>query len=169
MSELNSIVLFKEIDRAISSFNVQEINEEYWNKEYEAINLSINKISIKSRLAKKTPKKRGYFLALWKKDQENINVPYHYEEFKDLLIVNILDEQYKGQFVFPKAVLEKHNVLCTNKAKGKMAFRVYPSWEENLNTSATKTQKWQSPYFIDLTHSIDKGKVNYLYFGSKES
>lgn len=79
MSELNSIVLFKEIDRAISSFNVQEIHEEYWNKEYEAINLSINKISIKSRLAKKTPKKRGYFLALWKKDQENINVPYQYE------------------------------------------------------------------------------------------
>ena len=61
MSELNSIVLFKEIDRAISSFNVQEIHEEYWNKEYEAINLSINKISIKSRLAKKTPKRGAIF------------------------------------------------------------------------------------------------------------
>lgn len=32
-----------------------------------------------------------------------------------------------------------------------MAFRVYPSWENNLNQTATKTQEWQVQYFIDLS------------------
>ncbi len=38
-----------------------------------------------------------------------------------------------------------------NHKKNKMAFRVYPSWEHDLNRTATLTQKWQTPYFINIS------------------
>ncbi len=39
-----------------------------------------------------------------------------------------------------------------------MAIRVYPSWDKLTNKQAITTQKWQIPYFIDIT---DKTKVNH--------
>ena len=44
-----------------------------------------------------------------------------------------------------------------------MAFRVYPSWVTQLNSTALKTQVWQSKYFIDLTENIDKQTILRLY------
>nr|WP_315117414.1 MepB family protein [uncultured Clostridium sp.] len=41
-----------------------------------------------------------------------------------------------------------------------MAMRVYPIWDTPSSNQAIKTQKWQLPYFIDLSDSekfpIDK-------------
>lgn len=164
MEELNTIIMFKELENNITEFKVTNLCKDNWNDEYEALNLSVNDKSAKSRLAKKTPKKKGYFLTLWQKDQENNNTPYNYSEFKDLLIVNILDGNHKGQFVFPKEVLAERRILRTNESNGKMAFRVYPTWEDNLNVSATKAQRWQSRYFHDLTHVKDLKKIKSLYF-----
>lgn len=41
-----------------------------------------------------------------------------------------------------------------------MAFRVYPIWETNLNSTATKTQQWQQPYFIDLSTETNLDFIN---------
>lgn len=57
----------------------------------------------------------------------------------------------KGYFQFPKSVLIKHHILTNNDIVGKMAFRVYPTWEYDLNKTALKTQSWQSHYFTDLS------------------
>jgi hypothetical protein len=136
---------------------------EVWNHEYEAFNFNINNNSFKSRLAKKTPKKAGYFVTLWLKNELEKNRPYNYDEMKDKLIINVLDGDNKGQFIFPKELLADKGVLRIGKEKGKMAFRIYPSWETNLNKAAIKTQKWQAPYFLDLSKEYNNTEAYELY------
>jgi hypothetical protein len=71
----------------------------------------------------------------------------------------------KGQFVFPKSKLLEKGILKNEDTQGKMAIRVYPFWEKELNKSAAQTQKWQQEYFIDLSDGIDDQKLIDLYFG----
>lgn len=33
-----------------------------------------------------------------------------------------------------------------------MAIRVYPGWDSPSSEQAMKTQKWQLPYFVDLSN-----------------
>ncbi|HAP4494889.1 TPA: MepB family protein [Enterococcus faecalis] len=134
-----------------SQFNIKNIEIEDFNQEYEAFNFECNSLTYKNRKAKKTPLKQGYFLAIWKKDQQNKNEPFSVIDSKDYLLVSIIDGKNYGYFKFPKSVLLKQKILTDNNNKGKMAFRVYPSWENNLNQTATKTQEWQVQYFIDLS------------------
>ncbi|WP_338087777.1 MepB family protein [Leuconostoc rapi] len=42
-----------------------------------------------------------------------------------------------------------HQAQNSGKIKGKIAFRVYPSWENDLNNTAVKIQFWQMPYIVD--------------------
>ena len=35
-----------------------------------------------------------------------------------------------------------------------MAFRVYPPWVQDLNPTASRTQNWQTPYFLDLSEPL---------------
>ena len=112
---------------------------------------------------KSTPIKKGYFVAFWEKDSKNLNSAYKSSENVHKLIITIFDTEKKGQFVFPQDILIEKGILKNAKNKGKMAMRVYPNWCENLNISATKTQKWQSNYFIGLTNDIDKNLLTKLY------
>ncbi|RCW39871.1 MepB family protein, partial [Paenibacillus prosopidis] len=54
---------------------------------------------------------------------------------------------------FPKDILLKHNILKTDTSKGKMAIRVYPSWDTLTSKQAIATQDWQLPYFINLNNA----------------
>ena len=99
------------------------LKKDDFNYDYEGYFLKYKNEIYVSRLAKKTPKKSGYF------------------------VINIIDGEYSGYFVFPKKELIKYGIVSLDKVKGKMGFRVYPSWEINLNTTAAKTQKWQLNYF----------------------
>ncbi|PTI71862.1 MepB protein [Staphylococcus succinus] len=154
---LNEVPLF--------DYGFSLINHEFeqWNQEYEAFNFEFNGVEFKSRLAKKTPKKVGYFVAFWRKNEINKNRPFNFNESKDKLIINILDGSKKGQFVFPKDLLVKKGIISSEKYKGKMAIRVYPSWEQNLNKTAVSTQKWQIPYFLDFSKGFDEEKIKKLY------
>ena len=154
---LNEILLF---DYKFSLINYEF---EQWNQEYEAFNFEFSGVDFKSRLAKKTPKKAGYFVAFWRKNETNKNRPFNFEESKDKLIINILDGSKKDQFVFPKELLFKKGIISSEKHKGKMAIRVYPSWEKDLNKTAISTQKWQAPYFLDFTNGFEKEKIKELY------
>src|SRR5699024_7708167 len=93
------------------NFSIRKFELEVWNYEYEAINININNNSFKSRLAKKKPKKAGYFVTLWLKNELEKNRPYNYDEMKDKLIINVLDGDNKGQFIFPKELLADKGVL----------------------------------------------------------
>lgn len=131
--------------------NPDTIFEVPFNHEYESVSYDHEYIKYQSRLAKKTPKKKGYFLACWIKDKSNINIPYSADDFADYLIVIILDQYNKGYFKFPQSILLEKGILKSPRAKGKMAFRVYPSWESELNATALKTQAWQVPYFYTVS------------------
>lgn len=128
-------------------------NYEDWNKEYEGLIIKTKKenIKIRCRLAKKTPKKSGYFVAFWEKNSFQKNEPFKEKNSPELLAICILDEVNQGVFVIPKEGLVKNNILANVNNKGKMAARFYPSWSDNLNKTAKKTQDWQLEYFYDYT------------------
>lgn len=147
----------------ISKLTLTNVQIDNLNVEYEGFTFELENLTFKSRLAKKTPKKKGYFVAFWRKNEFNENVPFDDDTAEDKLIINILDSDKIGQFIFPKNVLKEKGVIKSKKTKGKMAMRVYPSWVSNLNTTAKNTQRWQAKYFVDLSKEFDQEILNPLY------
>lgn len=146
---------FTYINKAFYKCNhltVTDIQEEQQNSEYGAGIFQVNGQSIRFRVAKITPTKVGQFVAFWQKDATNKNQAFSEESAPDLLVINTFsnDQQSFGQFVFPKHVLVKHNILKTATSKGKMAMRIYPSWDNPTSKQALATQKWQLPYFVEV-------------------
>lgn len=68
-----------------------EDNED--NEDYESILIKPkdNQEYKRCRLAKKTPKKEGYFTVFWKKDQDNKNIPYTDKDLGDELVIVVID------------------------------------------------------------------------------
>lgn len=128
---------------------VKDLTEEKYNQDYEALTFSFKEETYQSRLAKKTPTKAGYFVTCWTKDENNFNQPYSKEAFADYLMIIVIDEELSGYFLFPRELLVEKGILTTFEHKGKMAFRVYPKWCNQLNKTAGQTQKWQCKYFFE--------------------
>lgn len=128
-------------------FPTSKIHEENHNQEYEGCFFVSDGHSYRSRLAKKTAKKPGYFVVFWEKDFNNQNKAYSIETAPDFTIVWILDGEHSGYFTFPKASLLKEKILHSPTQKGKMGIRIYPIWCTELNQTAQKTQAWQVAYF----------------------
>lgn len=158
--------LINKMHEMVNDFSPINFEVEKWNHEYEAFNFNLSHHTFKSRLAKKTPKKTGYFVAMWHKNEIAQNTPFNCEGSKDYLVINIIDGARKGQFIFPKDILLANGVITSTQYKGKMAMRVYPNWESNLNKTALKTQKWQSPYFLDLSVPFNEKDI-YTYYDIK--
>lgn len=161
---MESLELIGKIVSNNEKYRMINLQEENQNKEYEGLTFNIEQHTFRSRLAKKTPKKKGYFVVFWEKDKDNKNQPYAFDNMPEKLIVSIIDNHLIGQFVFPKLLLLEKGILKSENDKGKMAMRVYPSWENELNDSARKTQKWQEAYFINLSNEIDNQQAAALYF-----
>ena len=136
---------------------VESIQEEKQNAEYGAGVFRLSSKTVRFRVAKITPTKIGQFVAFWEKDNNNKNRPFIFEEAPELLVVTTFKNNNEfGQFVFPKDILVKKNILRTTSTTGKMAIRVYPSWDTPTSKQALNTQKWQAPYFVDMsTHNQD--------------
>ena len=64
-----------------------DLIKEKWNEDYESILIKPkdNQEYKRCRLAKKTPKKEGYFTVFWKKDQDNKNILYTDRDLGDEL------------------------------------------------------------------------------------
>lgn len=163
MSKLKSADLFQMVLNAIENNEAFRLIKEEQNADYEGSILQMNNCVYRTRLAKLTPKKKGYFVAFWEKDLDGKNQAYRFEEAPEKLIVSVIDGKKCGQFIFPKNILLTYGILKSAKQKGKMAMRVYPSWVSDLNETAKKTQAWQIIYFIDLSNEFDAEKVNKLY------
>ncbi|WP_428912182.1 MepB family protein [Niallia sp. Krafla_26] len=132
-------------------FIIKDIQEEAQNSDYGAGKFQLNSKSVRFRVAKKTPNKTGQFVVFWEKDGNYKNQAFSYEKATDLLVINTFaSENNFGQFVFPKEVLVKQNILKTATTKGKMAIRVYPRWEKPTSNQAIETQKWQLEYFVEV-------------------
>lgn len=142
-----SISLLQQFLEASHDLNYEK---EPFNHQYEAATFNYNNQSYRSRMAKKTPTKEGYFVTCWTKDGNNRNRPFNMDETTDYLAVVIEDNDLKGVFIFPRQSLMDYSVSTTKNRQGKMAFRVYPKWCQNLNNTALKTQQWQSTYFYQI-------------------
>lgn len=154
--ELIDTIVTQKIESRMSNLQIES-----QNSNYEGFTFNVDTTTFRSRTAKLTSKKMGYFVVFWEKDSEGTNQPYLYENAPDKLIINIIDNNQIGQFVFPKDMLEKQCILKSGNQRGKMAMRVYPDWVTELNKTAHKTQQWQMPYFINLTSSTEKMKRLY--------
>lgn len=145
---LNSAILE---DLNLKIYNLEEDQE---CKEYLGFNFTIGSLNYKFRKAKITPKKSGQFVTLWKRNQNGHTEPFHYSDPFDFYIIFTSDNYKNGLFIFPKAVLDENKILSNNHV-GKRGFRIYSNWDTTSNAQAFKTQKWQSPYFIDLTEDTN--------------
>ncbi|MSU86763.1 hypothetical protein EA457_01135 [Streptococcus dysgalactiae subsp. dysgalactiae] len=142
-NELKYIKLLKDI------YPDLDMVQDKWNTDYKGfILLSKGTQTYKRcRLAKKTPKKDGYFTAFWQKNSNGKNIPFSEDDLGEELIIIVEDKHNQGMFIVPKLDAIKRNIISTDKSKGKMAMRFYPPWCTNLNKTAQSTQKWQSHYF----------------------
>lgn len=112
------------------------------------------------KIAKKTPKKFGWFVTLWKR-VEGLSLPYDKVDDVEFVVVCITENDQVGQFIFSKEVLLQKNIFSTNNKGGKRAIRVYAPFTEVLSNQACETKKWQSKYFIDLK-CFDLQNINKL-------
>lgn len=159
-----SLNLVRQVISQVQNQDVTCVTAEPYNSEYESLTFLINNISVRSRLAKKTPTKAGYFVVAWEKDNHDNNKPFDYQDSPDLLMITVIDNDKKGQFIFPKDILENKKILRSPTSKGKMAFRVYPTWVNTLNKTALNTQRWQQEYFIDLSTDMATDKIKKLLY-----
>lgn len=149
-----------------NNLSLKSVQEERQNSKYGAGTFQISSRTVRFRVANITPTKVGQFVAFWEKDENNKNQPYSYEEAPDLLVITTFKNDHEfGQFIFPKEIIFKQNILRSSSTKGKMAIRVYPSWDSPTSKQAMKTQKWQLPYFIDMTsrNKLTEEKMMKLY------
>lgn len=173
-SQLPSFKQTEEIVQRVVGQEIINIQIEPHNfNPYQSLRFALqNETSIRQRLGHKTPTKAGYFVVAWQKGIDTkTNIPYSYDESPDLFIVSILDDDddaFQGQFVFPRTILQQQNILSSPSSSGKMAFRVYPPWCDELNKQALKTQQWQTEFFIHLPLATtieqqDIDKIKQLY------
>lgn len=133
--------------------------------EYGAYTFELNGLTIKFRVSKVTPTKIGQFVTLWKRIGSGPIQPYDISDPIDLFVVSARQGNHFGQFIFPKSVLCKQNILSVNRKGGKRAIRVYPPWDKTLSRQAQKTQQWQIEYFLDMSSGkeIDYARAKMLY------
>lgn len=93
------------LEKAVGTITL--LSEEQQNAEYEGFLCQVNESQqlIRSRLAKKTPKKEGYFVAFWEKNQQNQNEAFDATEAPEMLAIVIADQEKQGLFLLPKECL----------------------------------------------------------------
>lgn len=154
--EETSKLVFEKLDLQISNLHIEKESQDYFAAQFE-----LNNLKIIFREAKITPTKIGQFVTLWKRIGENPIQPFATSDDFDLVIINTNTAANSGQFIFPKSILEQKGYLQSQSKKGKLGFRVYPSWDKTLNKQAQQTQKWQLNYFLEIP--IDLAKAKSLY------
>jgi len=143
------------------AFTFNNLSWEAESLEYGACAFDLNDRHVMFRSAKKTPKKVGQFVTLWKRPVIGGPIlPYDVDDPVDLFVISVRASEKFGQFVFPKKVLLEKGIISKEEKGGKRAMRVYPPWDITDSKQAQKTQSWQTLYFfeigpnghVDLTH-----------------
>lgn len=121
------------------------------SKEYYAHYYELENRRIRFRISKLTPNKSGQFVTIWKRIDGGVIQPYDYADDIDYFVINFINEDKIGQFVFPKDVPVKKNIFSKNQRGGKRGIRVYSPWDITTSPQAQSTQDWQKLYFLDIT------------------
>lgn len=142
ITRLNNLI-FKPL-----KLNITEIIPDLECDEYSGFNFKINENRIKFRRSKLTPKKVGQFVTFWKRDSDGKTVPFSVNDDFDFYLISIEENESSGFFIFPKAVLEKENLISSELKVGKRGFRIYADWHFPNSKQAEKTKLWQTQFFI---------------------
>lgn len=152
----NNIVRLEESIFKKAGFSISNMEADLECAEYLGYNFYLNKLPIKFRKAKQTPKKIGQFVTLWKRNASSETEPFHATD-PFLFYIIVVDTQSRhGFFIFPKAVLIREKILTSPAHEGKRGFRVYPEWDLPGSKQAEKTKAWQREFFIDLKNDNDQ-------------
>lgn len=141
---------------------ISELTIDKESVNYHACSFKIGGKKIIYRTAKVTPTKAGQFVTIWKKNEQNITAPFDVSDDFEFIIINCENEDLAGQFIFPKSVLLDKKIISGNKSSGKRGIRIYPAWDEKLNSQAQKTQHWQLNYFVNLSDAANLSLFNKL-------
>ena len=152
--EETSKLVFEKLELTIHNLHIEKES-----KDYAACQFELNDLKIIFREAKITPTKIGQFVTLWKRINQKPIQPFSVSDDFDFVIINAKTAVTFGQFVFPKSILEQKGYLQSESKKGKLGFRVYPSWDKTENKQAQQTQKWQLDYFIETPINPSKTKA----------
>ncbi|ETT85248.1 MepB family protein [Viridibacillus sp. FSL R5-0477] len=135
------------------------------NAAYGAYVFKLNDLSIRFRVAKITPTKIGQFVTLWERVGDGSIQPYDLSDSIEFFVISVKKDDQFGQFVFPKAVLYKQDIISNKGQGGKRAFRVYPPWDNPKSKQAKKTQEWQLKYFLEIPKDtvVDRVRAKILY------
>ncbi len=106
-----------------------------------------NQVDILKFVAKITPVKVGFFVSIWKRNDQGITVPQDISDYWEFMIIECQDQENSGYFKFPKDILVQKNIVSGPNNRGINETKVYPSWVKTTNCSAIKTQIWQLNYF----------------------
>lgn len=145
IEKLNAMV-FKPL-----SLNLTNVTQDLECEAYFGFNFKVDDVKIKFRKSKLTPKKTGQFVTYWKRDPDGKTVPFDVSDDFNFYITAIVENNNSGFFIFPKAVLEKENLILGEVKVGKRGFRLYADWHLTDSTQAEKTKLWQSQYFINYS------------------
>ena len=87
------------------------IRSEYFeeSREYEAVAFSFRGKHFKFRCGKKTPKKEGFFVAVWKRVQGK-TLPHDMSDKVDCFMIGVEDEKGAGCFAFPRSLLAEKGI-----------------------------------------------------------
>lgn len=154
--EETSKLVFEKLNLHITNLHIEKESQDYFAAQFK-----LNNLKIIFREAKITPTKIGQFVTLWKRIDENPIQPFTASDDIDLVIINTNTSINSGQFIFPKSILEQKGYLQSRSKKGKLGFRVYPSWDKTENKQAQQTQKWQLNYFLEIPIDLAKAKLLY--------
>ncbi|WP_413511248.1 MepB family protein [Myroides odoratus] len=123
--------------------------------DYLGYNYQVDQLAIKFRKAKITPKKAGQFVTLWKRNAQQITVPFDITDPFDFYFIVVANQEQWGCFIFPRQLLGDKHILTTAGKEGKRGFRVYPQWDIPTSKQALQTKAWQGDYFISLSSKMD--------------
>ena len=160
----HDLLLITEQVYAKNGHAVQNVKIEVESVEYGAAEFYTGQRRVKFRVAKITPTKVGQFVTFWKRSGKGPILPYHEQDPFDFLVVCVHLGSRFGQFIFPKSVLCEKGIVSTDAKEGKRAMRVYPPWDITENAQATRTQKWQMEWFIEISeeNAFDRERLNQL-------
>lgn len=122
--------------------------------EYSACSFNLDGQKMEYRMSKITPTKTGQFVTIWKRNKKGETEPFDFSDTFDFIAITAISGDKIGQFIFPKSILAAKGIITHNGKEGKRGIRVYPTWDTPTSKQATKTQDWQTNYFVEIKTNL---------------
>lgn len=131
---------------------------------YGACSFELDGLKIEHRKSKTTPTKAGQFVTIWKRSKDGITTPFDNSDDINFVVITSRYGENLGQFIFPKSVLVEEGIFSQNGKGGKRGIRVYPPWDHANSRQASRTQQWQTKYFVTIRdgNNTDLDRVRQL-------